>query len=422
MDRIDHALQRAARTGAPIAVFFVDLDRFKLINDAGGHRRGDAVLTAVAQRLAGRARGADTVARFSGDEFVILCENLTCELDAIRIAEGILQTFVPPFHVEGSNTYINASIGVAMASGSLSEQLVAADVLRNADLAMYRAKARGRGRYEIYDDSLRKEAEVRSITETALRRAIANEEFTLAFQPVWSIADGRFVGAEALIRWVDPDRGLVSPGDFISVAEDCGLIVPIGEWVLEQSCAELARWAQAGGELSTCSLSVNVSAIQLRSRTFLDSLSQLLVKTGINPALLCLEITESVLMEDIDFFSALLHRLQGIGVSVAIDDFGTGYSSLAYLRRFPVNELKIDQSFIEGLGRDAFDATLVEAVIMIGNALGLRVVAEGVETATQLATLRDLGCRYAQGFLFARPDAFEQCRELLAGASSGPEQ
>ena len=309
-----------------------------------------------------------------------------------------------------------------MTSGSPSEQLAAADVLRNADLAMYRAKARGRGRYEVYDDSLGKEAEHRSTTESALRRAIRNEEFTLVFQPMWSIADSRFVGAEALIRWIDPARGLIGPGEFISVAEDCGLIVPIGEWVLEQSCAELARWAEAGDELSACSLSVNVSAIQLRSRTFLDTLSELLVKTGINPELLCLEITESGSSWRTSISSPTqLHRLQAIGVSVAIDDFGTGYSSLAYLRRFPVNELKIDQSFIEGLGRDAFDATLVEAVIKIGNALGLRVVAEGVETATQLATLVDLGCRHAQGFLVrARPGAPAQCRCCWRVTSAGP--
>jgi EAL domain-containing protein (putative c-di-GMP-specific phosphodiesterase class I) len=230
---------------------------------------------------------------------------------------------------------------------------------------------------------------------------------------VWSITEQRFVGAEALIRWDDPDRGTINPADFIPVAEDSGLIVPIGEWVLGQAGEVLAQWAQMGPRLAACTMSVNVSAVQLRSPAFVESLERLIAAEGFDPALLCLEITESVLMEDVDYFSAALDRLQVLGARVSIDDFGTGYSSLAYLGRFPVDELKIDQSFTEGLGTRAFDATLVAAVIAIGEALGLRVVAEGVENLAQLAVLQELGCRYAQGFLFARPGDFESCCVML---------
>ncbi|MGD0084286.1 MAG: EAL domain-containing protein, partial [Acidimicrobiales bacterium] len=242
-----------------------------------------------------------------------------------------------------------------------------------------------------------------------------NDELALVFQPVWSIAEERFVGAEALLRWHDPERGTISPADFVPIAEECGLIVPIGEWVLERACALLARWSRAGPRLAACTLSVNVSAVQLRSRTFTQALEQLIAATSIEPKLLRLEITESVLMGDIDYFSTALHRLQAIGARLSIDDFGTGYSSLAYLRRFPVDELKIDRSFVAGLDTDTYDATLVAAMIAIGDALGLRVVAEGVETTEQLAALRDLGCQYAQGYLLARPCTFDECVDLLDG-------
>jgi len=414
MDRIEHALSRRGRDDALVAVLFVDLDRFKLFNDAQGHGRGDAVLRAVAARLVARSRAADTVGRFSSDEFVIVCENLRAPTDAVKIADHTLMSFANPFDVDGETVFVKASIGIA--TGLAAETGQSAErLLRDADLAMYRAKARGRARYEVFDDTLQAEADQRSVVEAGLRRALENDELALVFQPVWSIAEERFVGAEALLRWHEPERGTVSPAEFIPVAEDCGLIVPIGGWVLEQACAALARWSQMGGRLAACTMSVNVSAVQLRSRVFPEQLEELIAATGVEAKLLCLEITESVLMGDIDYFSSALQRLQAIGARLSVDDFGTGYSSLAYLRRFPLDELKIDQSFVEGLGRDVMDAALVKAVIGIGDALGLRVVAEGVEHVEQMTALRDLGCRYAQGYLFARPCDFDECSAMLEG-------
>jgi EAL domain-containing protein (putative c-di-GMP-specific phosphodiesterase class I) len=362
------------------------------------------------------SRAEDTVSRFSGDEFVVVCEKLLVAADAIKIADHILSSFTAPFDIDGEDVHVTASIGIA--TGTEAEN--ADKLLRDADLAMYRAKDRGRARYEVFDDTLRAEAERRSTVEAGLRRALDNHEFALVFQPVWSMTEERFVGGEALLRWHDPDRGTIGPADFIPVAEECGLIVPIGEWVLEQACTSLARWSRPGSRQAACTMSVNVSAVQLRSHEFTHALEKLLAAPGIEPSLLCLEITESVLMEDVDYFSKVLHELQAIGMRLSIDDFGTGYSSLAYLRRFPVDELKIDRSFVTDLDSDPYDATLVAAVIAIGDALGLRVVAEGVETTEELAALRDLGCQYAQGYLFARPCSLDQYVEFLEGGRLAP--
>jgi len=338
-----------------------------------------------------------------------VCEKLLVATDAIKIADHMLNSFAAPFDIDGEQVHVTASIGIATGkAGESGDKL-----LRDADLAMYRAKDLGRARYEVFDDNLRAEAERRSMGEAGLRRALDNHEFALVFQPVWSMVEERFVGAEALLRWHDPDRGTVGPADFIPVAEDCGLIVPIGEWVLEQACKSLARSNRTVPGQTACTMSVNVSAMQLRSRDFTRHLEELISTTGVEPELLCLEITESVLMGDVDYFSKVLHQLRAIGTRLSIDDFGTGYSSLAYLRGFPVDELKIDRSFIANLDSDPYDATLVAAVIAIGDALGLRVVAEGVETAEELASVRDLRCQYAQGYLFARPCSFDDYMEYL---------
>jgi diguanylate cyclase (GGDEF)-like protein/PAS domain S-box-containing protein len=409
MDRIEQGLSRSTRDQARVAVLFVDLDRFKLFNDSRGHGRGDAVLMAVADRLAKNSRAGDTVGRFSGDEFVVVCEKLRVATDAIKIAEHILSSFDAPFALDGEEVHVTASIGVAISeAGDSADKL-----LRDADLAMYRAKDRGRARFEVFDDTLRAEAERHFAVEAGLRRAIENHEFALVFQPVWSIGEERFVGAEALLRWHDPERGLMSPAEFVPIAEECGLIVPIGEWVLEQACESLARWSEMGPRLATCTMSVNVSATQLRSGTFTAAMEKQIAAKRIKPELLCLEITESVLMGDIAYFSNALAQVRSLGARLSIDDFGTGYSSLAYLHRFPADELKIDQSFVADLDSDAFDDPLVGAMIAIGDSLGLRVVAEGVETAEQLAMLRDLGCRFAQGYLFARPCSFDDCVAYL---------
>ncbi len=367
------------------------------------------MLTAVAKRLQECSRAEDSVGRFSGDEFVVVCEKLLAATDAIKIADHILNSFAAPFDIAGEEVHVTVSNGIA--TGKAGES--ADKLLRDADLAMYRAKDLGRARYEVFDDTLRAEAEWHSIVETGLRRALDNHELSLVFQPIWSMVEERFIGAEALLRWHDQDLGIIDPADFIPIAEDCGLIVPIGEWVLEQACRSLSHSNRTKPRHAACTVSVNVSAVQLRSREFTLALERLISATGIEPNLLCLEITESVLMEDVDYFSKVLHELRAIGTRLSIDDFGTGYSSLAYLRRFPVDELKIDRSFVTNLDSDPYDATLVAAVIAIGEALDLRVVAEGVETAGELAALRDLGCQYAQGYLFARPCSFDEYMEYL---------
>jgi diguanylate cyclase (GGDEF)-like protein/PAS domain S-box-containing protein len=415
MDRIEHGLSRAAREDGLVAVLFVDLDRFKVFNDTRGHGWGDAVLVAVANRLLECSRASDTVGRLSGDEFAIVCEKLLAATDAIKIADHTLSLFNAPFDVEGEEVHVTASIGIA--TGEAGES--ADKLLRDADLAMYRAKDHGRARYEVFDDNLRAEAERHSTVEAGLRRALDNHELSLVFQPIWSMVEERFIGGEALLRWHDQDLGIIGPTDFIPVAEDCGLIVPIGEWVLEQVCKSLSHSNRTKPRQTACTMSVNVSAVQLRSREFTLALEKLISATNIEPELLCLEITESVLMEDVDYFSKVLYELRAIGTRLSIDDFGTGYSSLAYLRRFPVDELKIDRSFITDLDSDPYDATLVAAVIAIGEALGLRVVAEGVETAEELAALRDLGCQYAQGYLFARPCGFDEYMGYLKGGRPG---
>jgi diguanylate cyclase (GGDEF)-like protein/PAS domain S-box-containing protein len=415
MDRIEHGLSGSARDHDLVAMLFVDLDRFKVFNDTRGHSFGDAVLRAVAKRLQECSRSADTVGRLSGDEFAVVCEKLHAATDAIKIANHILNSFAAPFDIAGEEVHVTASIGIA--TGEVGES--AGKLLRDADLAMYRAKYRGRARYEVFDDTLRAEAEWHSTVEAGLRRALDNHELSLVFQPIWSMVEERFIGGEALLRWHDQDLGIIGPADFIPVAEDCGLIVPIGEWVLEQACKSLSHSNRTKPRQTACTMSVNVSAMQLRSREFTLALEKLISTTGIKPKLLCLEITESVLMEDVDYFSKVLYELRAIGTRLSIDDFGTGYSSLAYLRRFPVDELKIDRSFIADLDSDPYDATLVAAVIAIGEALGLRVVAEGVETAEELAALRGLGCQYAQGYLFARPCGFDEYMGYLKGGRPG---
>jgi diguanylate cyclase (GGDEF)-like protein/PAS domain S-box-containing protein len=415
MDRIEHGLPRATRENGSVALLFIDLDRFKVFNDTRGHSFGDAVLRAVATRLVASLRSADTVGRFSGDEFIVVSEKLLAGTDVLKIADHTLNSFAAPFDIAGEEVHVTASIGIATGKAGQS----ADKLLRDADLAMHRAKDLGRARYEVFDDTLRAEAERRSTIETGLRRGLDNHEFALAFQPVWSMIEERFIGAEALLRWHDQDLGTIGPAEFIPVAEDCGLIVPIGEWVLEQACNALALANRAKSRQTASTMSVNVSAVQLRSSDFIRALEELISATGIEPKLLCLEITESVLMEDIDYFSKVLHELRAFGTRLSIDDFGTGYSSLAYLRRFTVDELKIDQSFIADMDVDPYAATLVAAVIAIGEVLGLRVIAEGVETAEELAAVRDLGCQYAQGYLFARPCSFDVYMEYLKGGRPG---
>jgi diguanylate cyclase (GGDEF)-like protein/PAS domain S-box-containing protein len=396
-DRISQSLARAERDRCFVAVVFLDLDRFKLINDSWGHAEGDKVLISIAERLRGVVRSSDTVARFGGDEFVVVREGIESSEDVAGFLARLTKEVQRPMVLGDNELIVNASFGVALGgSGDTPETL-----LRDADAAMYKAKAQGRSRTEIATKSGQSEAESRLSTELALRRAIACDEFDVMYQPVVAIDGGGLVGVEALVRWRRPDHGLVEPDAFIGIAEDTGLIRPLGAWVLHQACRQLYHWSRIG--VSGGVVSVNLSARQLAAPDLVGNVLGAIASAGIEPGRLSFEITESVLMDDVDFSIQILRDLKDIGVGLAIDDFGTGYSSLSYLERFPVDALKIDRSFITRLAADAADSAIVSAVMALGHALGLTVTAEGVETEDQLRVLADLGCDAAQGYLFARP-------------------
>jgi diguanylate cyclase (GGDEF)-like protein len=400
-NRLGLALDRLQRRrGRHVAVLFLDLDRFKVINDSLGHPAGDKLIVAVAERLRYSLRRHETVARFGGDEFAILCEDIIDEQDAIAVAERVLRSFSLPFHLAHGDTISSASLGIALAADPDQD---VEDLIRDADAAMYRAKEAGGGRLMLFDEVTRQRALTRLHTERALRQAIVNEEFRVYFQPEVSVGTGSIVGLEALVRWEHPEQGLVAPDGFIALAEETGLIVPIGTWVLNEACRFAQGWQAARGEDEPLVVRVNVSARQLAQDDLVDLVAAALAKTGMDPAQLCLEVTESVLVEDPEASTRKLAALKALGVKLAIDDFGTGYSSLEYLRRFPVDCVKIDRSFVRGIPHSSEDVAIVNAVIELGHALGLSVTAEGVETSAQLGNLQTTGCDTFQGFLFSRP-------------------
>jgi diguanylate cyclase (GGDEF)-like protein/PAS domain S-box-containing protein len=394
LDRLGLALRRTERRSGSVAVLFGDLDRFKIVNDSLGHDAGDRLLVDVAKRIAAALRPADTVARFGGDEFTILCEDIAGEIEAATIAQRIVDVFREPFVLEDGEVFLAISLGIAIARGDDDR---AADLIRDADAAMYRAKERGKGRYEIFDEAMRADAVARLETESALRRALDRNELRLHYQPEIDLATGAIAGYEALVRWEHPVRGLLGPGAFLPLAEETGLIVGIGEWVLREACTDARRWTQP------LTLSVNVSARQLAQHDLVAMVRRALSETGTEPSTVCLEITESAVMESGAATTAQLRALKSLGVRLAIDDFGTGFSSLAHLRRFPVDVLKIDGTFVSGLGDQPQDASIAAAVISLAHALGLTTVAEGVETDEQVTILRRLGCDRGQGHLFAPP-------------------
>jgi diguanylate cyclase (GGDEF)-like protein/PAS domain S-box-containing protein len=411
LDRLAQAIARCRRTHTQVAVLFFDLDRFKVVNDSLGHDAGDELLVAMARRLETVIRPGDTVARFGGDEFTVLCEDLggdDVRNPAVEIAERLAAAINAPFVLQNNETFLSASIGIALASSGEERP---EELLRDADAAMYHAKELGRGRVEVFDDQLRARALARHATETALHQALQRGEFCLFFQPVVSLTEGRCVGAEALVRWQHPTRGLVGPNDFIPLAEETGLVVELGAWVLEEAAGHSARWQLENDEPFT--VSVNLSARQLAQPDLVERVSAALQRAGAAPQNICLEITESVLMDDAEATIGAIERLRELGVCLSIDDFGTGYSSLGYLKRFPVSIVKVDRSFVDGLGTDAGDTAIVSAVIGLAHALGMRAVAEGVESAEQLAELVTLGCDEAQGYFFAPPQPADDVRELL---------
>ena len=394
-DRLSHDLPGSRRRGTELSVMFVDIDHFKMINDSLGHRTGDQLLIQAAERISGAIRTVDTVARFGGDEFVVICET-TSALETWAVAERIVEALSQPWVTGDQEITVSASVGIAVADATATPE----SLLRDSDTAMYRAKERGRGRIELFDDELRAKADRRLATASALHLALDREEFTVHYQPVVDLSTGALVSAEALLRWEHPERGFISPAEFIPLAEETGLIVPIGTWVLDQACRQLAQWQTIDPKMT---VAVNLSVRQMAAPTITDVIDQALSRARALPAGLCLELTESLLMDDPDYYATTLAQIKALGVQLAVDDFGTGYSSLSYLKRFPVDIVKIDKAFVDGLGTDPNDTALVTAIIAMADALTLDVIAEGVETAEQVAQLKHLRCPRAQGFYLARP-------------------
>jgi diguanylate cyclase (GGDEF)-like protein len=416
MDRLSHGLTRARRRHEHVAVLFLDLDRFKVINDTLGHTVGDQLLVEVSNRLGSSLRPADTVARLGGDEFGLLLEDVadaeTAELVALRIEAELAR----PLSFEGREVFVTASIGIALSSERLGTP---EEVLRDADLAMYHAKAKGKARHEIFDGTMSAPALDRMDLEMDLRSAITNRDFRLHYQPILRLETGRIVEVEALIRWQHEKRGLLQPDAFIGLTEETGLIVPIGQWVLTEACRQARAWQIEFPRTPALGMSVNLSAKQFQNPKLVEEITDALTMSGLDPACLKLEITESVVMQDVPATLAKLHELKELGVRLAIDDFGTGYSSLGYLKRFPVDTLKIDRSFVKGLSHEGGDSAIVRAVVTVAKSLNMDVTAEGIETDQQRLELKALGCDLGQGFLFGRPTTPEHLKPLLAISMNG---
>jgi diguanylate cyclase (GGDEF)-like protein/PAS domain S-box-containing protein len=412
LDRLAQGIARCLRTQSSVGVVFLDLDRFKNVNDSLGHDAGDELLVEVARKLEAVIRPGDTVARFGADEFTVLCEDLPGETArelTVEIAERLRSAVIRPLVVRGTEMFVGASVGIAMATTGEERP---EELLRDADAAMHHAKDAGRGRVAVFDDAMRARALTAHATENALHRALERGEFRIFFQPIVNLSDARCVGAEALVRWQHPERGLLAPAEFIPLAEETGLVVQVGWWVLEEAARNAASWQLEQTE--PFQVSVNLSARQLVQPDLADRVAEVIAETGVLPASLCFEITESVLMDDAETVLDVITRVRALGVQFAIDDFGTGYSSLGYLKRFPVDSVKIDRSFVSGLGSDPGDAAIVSAVIGLAHALGLRVTAEGVETEEQLSALIALDCDEAQGYFFSPPQPAPDLRSLIA--------
>jgi diguanylate cyclase (GGDEF)-like protein/PAS domain S-box-containing protein len=411
LDRLGQATERQRRRRDTLtAVLALDLDRFKLVNESLGHRAGDELLAAAAPRLRQAVRSSDTVARFGGDEFGILLEDIAGEQDAIDMAERIAGVFTRPFVLDATEHFVTTSIGIALAEGGERAE----DLLRDADAAMHRAKERGRARYELFDDALRGRALSRLRVENDLRRALERDELTLHYQPLVSLHDRRMVSVEALVRWDHPERGRISPLDFIPVAEENGLIEPIGRWVLEHACRQAAEWCRERPDAAPLTMSVNLSAAQVANPALAETVATALRVSGLDPSCLALELTESMLVADNEELWDTLVALKALGVGLVLDDFGTGYSSLSYLTRLPLDALKVDRSFVDGLGTESRDTAVTEAIVAMSRALSLRVVGEGAETELQVAELARLGCDFVQGFHFSRPVPAEEITRMLA--------
>jgi len=400
MERLEMALQRAKRyPDHEFAVLFIDLDRFKAINDSLGHQVGDRLLLAIAHQLQELVRSTDTVARLGGDEFIILLDPIQDINDAIRVADRIHAQLRLPLQLAGREVFTSASIGIA---ASATHYQHGSDLLRDADIAMYRAKEKGKARYEIFDRAMYAQAIQKLQIENDLRQAVIRQELYLKYQPIVSLNTGKIIGFEALLRWLHPERGFVSPAQFIPIAEETGLIVPIGEWVLRTACNQMKQWQTQLSHPPT-KISVNLSLKQLREPDFLEKIDRILAETEIAGESLNLELTESMLMDDVEHLIFVLGQLRARNIRLSIDDFGTGYSSLSYLHRFPIDYLKIDRAFISGIGANSKNCQIAATIISLAHQLGIKAIAEGVETLNHLQHLQKLACEEAQGYLFSKP-------------------
>lgn len=412
MNRLEQQLKKSQNQKDYLfAVLFLDLDRFKVVNDSVGHLVGDKLLIEIGRRLEGSIAPTDTVARLGGDEFTILLENIASKSEATLVAESIYQTLTFPFNIEGYELFTTASIGIALSSQGYEKP---EDILRDADLTMYSAKEQGKARYEIFDNSLRDRAVQRLELETDIRRALERGEFEVYYQPITSLRLGILSGFEALARWNHPTKGLIKPDNFIPICEETGLIVPLGNWLLQQACQAAKDWQLRYPEHPAIKMSVNLSGQQFREPQLIEEVDRILEETGLEGKFLKLEITESILIDNLETVTDMILSLRKRQIQFSIDDFGTGYSSLSYLHRFPVNTIKIDRSFVSQMQANGENSAIVKAIVTLAHMLEMDVIAEGIETTSQLAQLRLLECEYGQGFFFSRPLNHQQAEALIA--------
>jgi len=410
MDRLQHLIERSRRSRGLFAVLFLDFDRFKVVNDSLGHAVGDQLLVAASHRLRSSIRPSDTVARLGGDEFVILLEHIDEEAEALQVAARLQKEFTLPFDLGGQEVFTSASIGIAVSSTGYD---LAEDLLRDADMAMYRAKAQGPGHHALSVPDMHLDAVARLQLETDLRWAIERGELCAHYQPIIALKTGRIAGFEALVRWRHPERGLIFPGEFMSVAEETGLVVPLGKRVLMDACAQMGKWHAEFPELPDLTMSVNVSGRQFSQPNLMEQIRSVLAESRLDPSRLKIEITESAIMENAAAAAAMLREARALGIRKSLDDFGTGYSSLSYLHRLPIDTLKIDRSFVSMIDAPGSSLEIVRTIVDLGHNLGKDIVAEGVQTDEQLAVLQNLGCDYGQGFYFSPPLDEEAATTLL---------